>query len=34
MEELDELARSFELGRCVQRDRLNGILKAHRGADA
>jgi hypothetical protein len=34
MKELDELARSFELGRCVQRDRLNGILKAHRGDDA
>jgi hypothetical protein len=34
MEGLDELARSFELGRCVQRDRLNGILKAHRGEDA
>ncbi|GHJ89604.1 hypothetical protein NliqN6_6006 [Naganishia liquefaciens] len=33
MEELDELARSFELGRCVQRDRLNEILRAHRGAD-
>jgi hypothetical protein len=31
-DELDELARSFEYDQCVQRERLNGILKAHRSA--
>ncbi|KAI5450239.1 hypothetical protein NCC49_003256 [Naganishia albida] len=31
-DELDELVRSFEYGQCVQRERLNGILQAHRGA--
>ena len=29
MEELDELARSFQLDECVQRDGLNKILSEH-----